>query len=135
MAALTRGGYAQADIDRLMTATGANIVAELKKHPEQLGILGSVLDARILHMDMLTVLALARDFGSDSLHAHMKANSMSVVADASAPERLRSSELGLIQRHAIAWAWAAQEARTSILASTPERQFAALGAGRGERLP
>lgn len=54
VAALTRGGYAQADIDRLMTATGANVVAELKKHPEQLGILGSVLDARILQMDMLT---------------------------------------------------------------------------------
>jgi hypothetical protein len=40
VAALTRGGYAYADIDRLMTSTGANVVEDLKKHPEQLGILG-----------------------------------------------------------------------------------------------
>ena len=51
VAALTRGGYAYADIDRLMTLTGANVVEELKKHPEELGILGTVLDARIIHLD------------------------------------------------------------------------------------
>ena len=44
VAALTRGGYAYADIDRLMTSTGANVVRELKQYPERVGILGSVLD-------------------------------------------------------------------------------------------
>lgn len=55
VAALNRGGQALADIDRLMTSTGANIVKELKKFPDQIGILGTVLDARILHVDMVTV--------------------------------------------------------------------------------
>ena len=96
VAALTRGGYAYADIDRLLTATGANIVKELKKHPDQLGILGTVLDARILHLDMVTVLALARQYGDDALHEQMRAANMSTQPDPSATSRLEGSELGLI---------------------------------------
>jgi len=96
VAALTRGGSAYADIDRLMTATSANIVKELKKHPDTLGILGSVLDARIVHLDRMTALAIARQFGDDELHAAMKAANMSTAPDARALERLAASELGLI---------------------------------------
>jgi DNA (cytosine-5)-methyltransferase 1 len=96
VAALTRGGYALADIDRLMTSTGANIVKELKEHPDQLGILASVLDARILHVDMMTALAVARRYGDEHLHELMKTAGMSIKPDAAATDRLRSSELGLI---------------------------------------
>jgi hypothetical protein len=96
VAALTRGGYAYADIDRLMTSTGANIVNELKRHPEELGILGTVLDARILYLDMLTVLAVARQYGDDQLHGLMRAQGMSTQRDTAASDRLTSSELGLI---------------------------------------
>lgn len=46
VAALTRGGYAHADIGKLMASTGANIVKELRKYPERVGILGTVLDAQ-----------------------------------------------------------------------------------------
>lgn len=42
------------------------------------------------------MLAVAREYGSETLHAQMQANSMSVVPDASAAERLTASELGLI---------------------------------------
>jgi hypothetical protein len=96
VAALTRGGYAYTDVDRLMTSTGANIVDELKKHPDELGILGTVLDARILYLDMVTALAVARQFGDDQLHGLMRDLGMSTQRDTSARERLRSSELGLI---------------------------------------
>jgi hypothetical protein len=96
VAALTRGGAAYADIDRLMTATEANIVRELKKHPDQLGILGTVLDAKILDLDIVTVLAVARQFGDDKLHAAMEAAKMSTAPDKTAIQRLRASELGII---------------------------------------
>jgi hypothetical protein len=96
VAALTRGGYAYADVDRLMTSTGANIVDELKKHPEELGILGTVLDARILYLDMVTVLAVARQYGDEQLHGLMRGLGMSTQKDNSASSRLLSSELGLI---------------------------------------
>lgn len=96
VAALTRGGLAYADIDRLMTATGANVVKELKKQPDKVGILGTVLDARILYLDMLTALAVARQYGDGQLHEFMKAQGMSTQSDASAADRLKASELGLI---------------------------------------
>ena len=72
VAALTRGGFAYADIDRLMASTGANVVADLKNYPDQLGILGTVLDARIIYIDMLTALAVARQYGDQQLHTLMK---------------------------------------------------------------
>jgi hypothetical protein len=96
VAALTRGGHAYADIDRLLTATAANIVEELRKYPEQLGILGTVLDAKILHLDRVTTLAVAREFGDTRLHSLMREAGMSTTADPKAGERLASSELGLI---------------------------------------
>ncbi len=96
VAALTRGGYGLADIDRLMSSTGANIVKELKKHPEDIGILASVLDTRVIHLDMVTALAVAREYGDTALHDHMKAAGMSTSPDASAEGRLHGSELGLL---------------------------------------
>lgn len=96
VAALTRGGYAYADIDRCLTATQANIVKELKKFPEQLGILGTVLDAKILFVDRVTILSVARQFGDDAAHELMREANMSTNPDPKAEERLLSSELGLI---------------------------------------
>jgi len=96
VAALTRGGFAYADIDRLMASTGANIVADLKNYPDQLGILGTVLDARIIYIDMLTALAVARQYGDQALHALMKNLNMSTSAERKASSRLLSSELGTL---------------------------------------
>jgi hypothetical protein len=96
VAALTRGGYAYVDIDRLITSTGANIVQDLKERPDQLGILGTMLDAKIINIDMLTILAIARTYGDDQLHGLMKGRGMSVSPDKQAAERLSASELGLL---------------------------------------
>lgn len=96
VAALTRGGHAYADVDRLMTATNANIVSDLKKNPDQLGILGTVLDAKIIHVDMMTALAVARQYGDTTLHEEMAALGMSTSSEPKAMDRVLSSELGLL---------------------------------------
>jgi hypothetical protein len=96
VAALTRGGFATTDIDRLMTATAANIVKDLKEHPQVLGILGTVLDSRIAYLDMVSALEVAREFGDDQLHRLMQGHDMSVAADGSAVMRLQASELGVL---------------------------------------
>ena len=96
VAALTRGGFAYADIDRLMTATGANIVKELKRQPDRVGILATMLDARIVHTDMVTILAVARQFGDEELHELMRSAGMSTQPDDTALDRVGTSELGLI---------------------------------------
>lgn len=96
VAALTRGRDSTADIERSMSATEANVVAELKTYPDQLGILGTVLDARIMYVDTLTAQAVARQYGSTALHAAMRERSGSIQPDAKASERFRASELGVI---------------------------------------
>jgi hypothetical protein len=96
VAALTRGGYAYADVDRLLTATGANIVADLKKSPEKLGILGTVLDARIVHMDMVAALAVCRTYGTPELHTAMQGRGMAISSDTKVADRILGSEIGLL---------------------------------------
>lgn len=96
VAALTRGGLSSADIDRLMGATGANIVETLKREPDTLGILSTVLDTRILHMDKLTALAVAREYAGDGLRAQMKLQNMASGRDTKALDRLSNSDLGLV---------------------------------------
>ena len=96
VAALTRGGYSQADIDRLMTATDANVIQELKSHPDELGILGTVLDAKILHIDVYTALSIARTYGSPELKKLLTAQKMSTSRDPKTGGRVETSELGLM---------------------------------------
>ena len=96
VAALTRGGQSFADIDRLMNSTGANVVKDLKAQPDKIGILGTVLDAKILNLDMVCALAAARTFGSPELHSVMKLAGMQVNPDPQAQERLENSELGIL---------------------------------------
>jgi len=96
VAALTRGGFAYADIDRLVNSTGANIVQELKKQPDDLGILGTVLDVKILHLDVFAALAVARQYANDRLRELMRNEGLSVSKDRQADDRARNSELGLI---------------------------------------
>jgi len=96
VAALTRGGFAYADIDRLVNSTGANIVQELKKQPDDLGILGTVLDVKILHLDVYAALAIARKYANDKLRDFMRAEGLSVSRDGQADTRLTASEVGVI---------------------------------------
>lgn len=96
VAALTRGGLSQVDIDRLFTATGANALADMKKQPERYGLLGMVLDARIIHVDSFTALAVARDFGDTKLKEAMVARGMDTKGDGKAMARIAAGQLGLL---------------------------------------
>lgn len=96
VAALTRGSGAYVDVERALSATEANIVSQLKTYPDQLGILGTVLDARVVHVHTIAAQAVARQFGNAALHAEMKARNASTAPDSQAVQRLRESELGVI---------------------------------------
>ena len=96
VAAVTRGVFARADIDRLMSATGANVVEELKQEPDTLGILANVLDARIIHIEQIAALAIARRYAGEKLRGVMKAANLSVSKSAKDVTRLPNSDLGLL---------------------------------------
>lgn len=95
VAVLTRGSYAAFDIERLMSSTDANIVKELKAHPEKLGILANSLDAKILHLPVLSALSIARAFATETLKERMKSVGLSLKPDkkADALDRLKNTEI------------------------------------------
>lgn len=90
---LTWGSSSSADIERLMVATNANVVQELKKYPEKLGILGTRLDARVMSIPMTVVLAIVRQYADVVLQQKMNAVNMDTRKDSSAQQRLQESEL------------------------------------------
>ena len=93
VAGVTRGSLSIGDIDRLMNATGANIVSELKKFPEKLGILAALLDFKIIHLPLTTASAIARDYADFRLVDRMKAKALSIIKSNDAKERLLQGDL------------------------------------------
>jgi hypothetical protein len=91
--ALTRGTMYSADIDRMLSVTNANIVKDLKEFPEKLGLLGTYLDARVLHVPVLAALAVVRTYAGDSLRNTMKTAGMSAAPEKDAKERLDETSL------------------------------------------
>jgi hypothetical protein len=96
VAALTRGGFGIADIDRLMTATAANVVTELQTIPERVGILAGMLDARIICLDIVTVCSIIRHYGDEALHEKLRGFGVQIKSDRRAAARLQASDLGVI---------------------------------------
>lgn len=90
---LTRGTLYAADIDRMMSVTNANVVEELKRIPEKLGIIGTYFDARILHVKMIPTLAIVRSFAGDKLKEKMKEMGMSISVDKDVFAKLKSTPL------------------------------------------
>lgn len=95
VAALTRGQHAAVDIERLLSATNANVVQELKKQPEKLGVLGSVLDAKIFHLPVVTALAISRAFADEGLKTRMKERELSLsgISATDTAKRLKDTDL------------------------------------------
>lgn len=90
---LTRGRYSTADIERLTAATDSNIVKEVKEHPEQLGLLGTAFDAKILHLPALTAIEVIREYADDSLRGLLAGAGFQVTGGTDAKGRLLDSEL------------------------------------------
>lgn len=91
--ALTRGTMYSADIDRMLSVTNANIVRDLKEFPEKLGLLGTYLDARVLHVPVLAALAAVRTYAADSLRNTMKTAGMLSAPEKDAKERIAETNL------------------------------------------
>lgn len=91
--ALTRGTLYSADIDRMLSVTNANIVKELKEFPEKLGMLGTYLDARVLHVPVLAALAAIRTYAGEDLRRQMKDAGMSVAPEDDAKTRLAETNI------------------------------------------
>lgn len=100
VAALTKGEFLTADINRMLVSTNANIVEELKKYPDKIGILANYFDCRIIYMPIVTTLFIIRDFADDKLREIMRDNNLSDKVDGSGLERLKNSELArMINAH------------------------------------
>ncbi len=90
---LTRGQYSTANIERLMAATDANIVKDLKQHPERLGLLGTAFDAKILFMPALTAIEVVHDYALPPVREELESHGFTVPGVTNGKERLMGSEL------------------------------------------
>ena len=90
---LTRRSYSTADIDRLMGVTEANVVQELKKSPERLGLLVTAFEAKILRIPALTAIEIVHEFADHALRQLLQGQQFSVAASTDAKGRLMDSPL------------------------------------------
>lgn len=88
------------DLERTLSATDANIVKDLKQYPEKIGILGTVLDAKVFHLPMRTALDVMRTYADEDLRARMQKASLRLTATKAdhAQDRLASFDLCKIMR-------------------------------------
>ncbi len=93
VAALTKGEFLTADINRMLISTNANIVEELKKYPDKIGILANYYDCRIIYMPIVTTLFAIRDYANDNLREMLRNNGLSDKKEGRGLERLQNSEL------------------------------------------
>lgn len=90
---LTRGSYSKADISCLMNSTQANVVEELKKYSDKVGILGTVLEAKIIYLPIATARSIIVNYANDELREKMIQAGMQTRKEHRASERLMKSEL------------------------------------------
>jgi DNA (cytosine-5)-methyltransferase 1 len=107
VAALSRGTSSALDIQRMMSATQANIVAELRRHPETAGLLANTLDSKVFYLPVLAALEIVRAFPPQRLEDKMREAGLSRASanKAKALDRIKRSEIGQIfenGRHGIA---------------------------------
>lgn len=91
--ALTKGEFLDADIQRLLVSTGANLVQDLKKIPDKIALLSNYLDTKIIYIPIIDALSIVRNYANDDLKSVMKTKGMSLKKDAQIGERLQNSEL------------------------------------------
>lgn len=93
VSALTSGNFARVDIDRLMGATEANIVEEIKQYPNSIGQLSTYWDCKIIHMPIVAIQAVIRDYANEKLKQKMKEVGLSTKGDKSGKDKLQKTDL------------------------------------------
>lgn len=91
--ALTKGEFLDADIQRLLVSTEANIVQDVKKIPDKIALLANYLDTKIIYVPIIDALSIVRSFANDELIKVMKSKGLSVKKDSKVNERLANTEL------------------------------------------
>jgi len=85
--------HSQADISCLMNSTKANIVEELQKYSDKVGILATVLEAKIIYLPIATARALIINYADNQLQEKIKQAGMKTRKEPQATERLMKSDL------------------------------------------
>ena len=91
--ALTKGEFLDADVQRLLVSTEANLVQDLKKIPDKIALLSNYLDTKIIYIPIVDALSIVRSYANDDLRSVMKAKGMLLNKDPKIVERLQNSEL------------------------------------------
>lgn len=91
--ALTKGEFLDADIQRLLVSTGANVVQDLKEIPDKIALLSNYLDTKIIYIPIIDALSIVRNYANEELKVAMKLRGMSLKKDYKIAERLKNSEL------------------------------------------
>lgn len=94
VSALTLGSNAFADIERLMVATEANIVEEIKNYSEYIGKLSSYFECRILNISTLATTSIIRDYYNSSLELKLVEKNFETKKSDKGKEYLLKSQLG-----------------------------------------
>lgn len=90
---LTRGANYLADVDRLLSATDANVAQDLKRYPSKIALLGASLDTRIIYLPFLTATALVREYADEDLRKRLEAAGVPMRKDPKAMQKLVESQL------------------------------------------
>lgn len=90
VAALTYGTEFRVDTGRLLSMSGSNTAKKLQGQPDKIGILATMLGAKLLYLPAATALAVIQDGADASLRTRLALDAP--VHDGA--ERLKESELG-----------------------------------------
>jgi DNA (cytosine-5)-methyltransferase 1 len=91
--ALTKGEFLDADVQRLLVSTEANVVQDLKKIPDKIALLSNYLDTKIIYVPIVDTLSIVRNYANEELKGNMKSKGMSLIKDYKIAERLKNTEL------------------------------------------
>lgn len=90
---LTSGTNFRADVEKMLRLTSANVVQDLRRYPEKIGLLGSFFDAKVVYVPMMTAVAVVRDFADEEAARGLDLAGFKVVRDGTGARRLGESQL------------------------------------------
>lgn len=91
--AITKGESLDADIQRMLVSTDANIVQEVKQHPEQIALASNYLNCKVIYISIVEALYIVRNYADAKLKKIMKEQNLSTASDKDVASRLSNTEL------------------------------------------
>ena len=91
--AITKGESLDADIQRMLVSTDANIVQEIKQYPEQIALASNYLNCKVIYISIVEALSIVRGYADTKLRTIMKAENLSTAIDREAASKLSNTEL------------------------------------------